>query len=221
MVGTRSARRAHDPSAGRALKMARRARRLTLDDVAVKLRIPPRQLKSLEEGDLSNFSAEVYARGAYTKYARYLGVDEDEHYRSFLRSLSGARERVPLKLPQTSTWLKRVWTPAGVLIISIAGSLLMVAGYLAWQVQSFVRVPALTLLEPTEVVLSGSSVTVVGWAQVESSVSVNGETVLLEDDGKFRFDLPLKEGINVLIVEATGVSGRTHAETRRLLVPRT
>lgn len=220
MVGTRSRRSAGGSSAGEALRAARRKLHLGLDEIGVTLRIPPRQLKSLEEGDLSVFAAEVYARGAYVKYARYLGVGGERTHRAFLRALSEAREQVPLKVPRAASWVARMWGPVGVAVLSLLAGVVLVAGYLAWQVQTFVRVPYLTLSEPRAAVLEQSSVTVRGQTQPDARLSINGEAVLLKPDGAFTFSLPLRRGVNVLRVEATGASGRTNVVERRLLVPR-
>lgn len=221
MVGTRSRRIVGDRSAGEALRAARRRLKLSLDEAGVALRIPPRQLKSLEEGDLSVFAAEVYARGAYVKYARYLGVKSDHTHRAFLRALSEARELVPLTVPRAASWLARVWGPAGVIVLSLLAGMALVASYLAWQVQAFVRVPPLMLTEPQEVVLSQPSVTVRGVTEPDVLLSINGEAVLLGPDGAFTHFLPLRRGVNVLRVEAMGASGRTNVVEQRLLVPRT
>lgn len=220
MVGTRSRRVVGNCSAGEALRAARRRQRLSLDEVGVILRIPPQQLKSLEEGDLSVFAAEVYARGAYVKYARYLGVGGDRTHRAFLRALSEARELVPLTVPRAASWLARVWGPAGVVVLGLLLGVSLVAGYLAWQVQSFVRVPHLALSEPRAAILEQSSVTVRGLTRPDARLTINGEAVLLQPDGAFTYSLPLRRGVNLLRVEATGASGRTNIVERRLLVPR-
>lgn len=211
MVGT---------NAGGVLRAARRKKKLTLDEVAAELRIPPEHLEALEQSDLGVFAAEVYARGAYVRYARYLGVERQETYYAFLRSLSGARKRAPLRLPQRARWLGRIWTPAGVIVLGVLAGVLVVAGYLGVQVQAFVRLPDLELLEPRGVVMEESQVAVRGRAEAEARVTVNGETVLLDEEGFFEMVLPLKPGINVLQLEARGVSGRTAVLKRDLLVTR-
>lgn len=221
MVGTRSRRVTGDHRVGEALRAARRRLKLSLDEAGVTLRIPPRQLKSLEEGDLSAFAAEVYAHGAYVKYARFLGIKSDHAHRAFLRALSEARELVPLAVPRAASWLARVWGPAGVLVLTLLAGVGLVAVYLAWQVQTFVRVPPLVLDEPREVLVEQDSVIVRGTTQPDARLTINGEAVLIAPDGAFTFYLPLRRGVNVLRVEATGASGRTNVVERRLLVPRT
>jgi len=210
-----------DTSAGEALRAVRRKRKLTLDAVAVELRIPPKHLKALEQGKLAVFAAEVYARGAYIKYARYLGVDRQDTYYAFLRSLSGTHERVSLRLPQRARWLVRVWTPAGVIVLTVLAGVLAVAGYLGVQVREFVRLPSLELIGPVSGIVEASQVAVRGRAEEKAYVTINGETVFLAEDGTFEAILPLRPGINVLQLEAKGASGRTRVLKRDLLVPRT
>jgi len=186
----------------------------------MRLRIPPKYLRALEEGDLSVFSAEVYAKGSYVKYANYLGVDTKDSWHAFLRSLAGAREHVPLRLPVPSTWLQRVLTPTGVFMVIVGLLVLLVAGYIGVQIRSFVRVPELQLLEPTGMSFEETEVVVRGVAEMDAEVTVNKESVLLDENGEFAFVLPLKPGINVLQVEVRGASGRTNTLTKHLLVPR-
>ena len=220
MVGARSGKNVGGEMAGRVLKEARQRRRLTLDAIATTLRIPPKHLRSLEEGDLAVFAAEVYARGAYMKYARYLGVDKKGTYRAFLRLLCEVREPVPLEVPRKASWLDRKRTPAVGLMAGIGLAVVVVVGYIGWQVQSYLRLPELELIEPAASILEQASVSVKGRAEEGSSVKVNGETVLLQAGGMFEMGIPLREGINVLQVEATGVSGRTNVVRKDILVPR-
>ncbi len=206
--------------AGAELRAARRKKGLTLDAVASELRIPPVQLAALEGGEAGVFAAEVYARGAYVKYARYLGVHRRESYHAFLRSMSGTSSKTALKLPRKVSWLERVWTPAGVIVLAVAAGVMAVTGYLAFQVQSYMHVPRLQLIEPDAKIVHGSRVTVKGWAEKNARVTVNDETVLLDKEGKFSTVIPLKGGINVLQLKAEGASGRTAVLRRDLLVER-
>jgi len=221
MVGARSKQATASYEAGKVLRQARLDRRLTLDDVAVDLRIPPDQLACLEEGDLTIFPAEVYARGAYLRYASYLGVEGRETFNSFLRSMTEVREMVPLKLPRTATWLVRIWTPVGVIVLGIGAAVMLVAGYIGWQVQSFVRLPDLEVAWPNEVVISQPWLEMMGQAERDAVVQINGATVLLREDETWSHQLPLRMGINVIRVEATGAAGRTRVLQKEILRPRT
>lgn len=220
MVSGGAGKKTAGQKAGQRLREARLARRLTVDEVAVRIRIPPKQLRALEEGNLTVFSAEIYAKGAYTKYAAYLGVDSKDDWHHFLRTLAGANVKVPLRVPVPATWWQRTLTPTGLLVLVVGMIVLLVAGYIGWQVLSFVRVPELVLLEPSTAVVEGSEILIKGRAEADAVVEINGERVLLDEANEFEYPLALKAGINVLEIRASGASGRLNTITKHLLVPR-
>ncbi|PIT98146.1 MAG: hypothetical protein COT71_02295 [Candidatus Andersenbacteria bacterium CG10_big_fil_rev_8_21_14_0_10_54_11] len=220
MVGTRTGGGSSAAAVGAQLRQAREALGSAVDEVAAEIRVPPQQLLSLEEGNLSVFPADVYARGAYLNYARYLGVDRQDTYRAFLRSLSFSREQVPLTVPTPARWLSRVLTPYGVFLLLLAGAVGAVGSYLGWQVFSFVRLPALTVTAPAAALAEGSLVTVAGKTEAGVTVQINGEYVPVDRTAHFSYQLWLRQGVNTIQVEAIGASGRSRVITRNVLVPR-
>lgn len=220
MVGTRPAKTRSDATVGQLLHRARAARKLSLKEVSKELNIPVRHLESLEQGDLSTFTAEVYARGAFQQYADFLQVRAEKTQHAFLRVLSGAREYVPLRVHRPLPWLQRFITPRWILAGAIALIAVLVGSYIGWQVQTFLRLPDLALLEPTSEVISGATVTIRGRAESNAQVTVNGETTVLANDGVFEVPMYLHPGINVLQIEAKNAAGRTRTITRDLLMPR-
>ena len=65
------------PSFGSRLRAAREARGLDLDACAHALKLPARVLRQLESNQREGIDYAVYLASYITKYARYLGVDED------------------------------------------------------------------------------------------------------------------------------------------------
>jgi len=63
---------------GGRLRAAREARGLDVESCAHALRLPTRVLKQIESNEYGGIDHHVYLGGYLTKYARYLGVDEDE-----------------------------------------------------------------------------------------------------------------------------------------------
>ena len=209
-----------DVGVGSLLQTARERRQVSLETVAQELSIPVAQLRGLEQGDVSVFAAEVYARGAFAKYAEYLGVQAEATDHAFMRVLSGAREFVPLKVHTPKPWLQAVMTPRWVLAGALLGVALLLGGYLAWQVGSFFRLPALAVTEPAAGVVEATSIVVQGTAAADAHVAINGEPIPVASDGAFSFDLPLHHGINRIEVSATNAAGRTRTVSRDILVPR-
>jgi cytoskeletal protein RodZ len=60
------------------LKSAREEKGISLDEVSDATKIPKRHLSSLEEGNFSCFSGEVYLRGALKNYAEVVGLNPKE-----------------------------------------------------------------------------------------------------------------------------------------------
>ncbi|MEX1997432.1 MAG: helix-turn-helix domain-containing protein [Candidatus Andersenbacteria bacterium] len=221
MVGTRPAKTRRDTTVGTILTRARHARGLSVAAVAAELNIPSKHLQSLEDGDLSVFSAEVYARGAFLKYADFLGVRAEKTQHTFLQILSGAREYVPLRVHRPQPWLVSMLTPRWILAGAIASIALVVGTYIALQVQSFLELPDLALREPVTGVSDGASLTIRGVAESHARVTVNGQPALLDTAGNFTVPLVLHPGINVVHVEAENAAGRKRIIQRDILMPRT
>lgn len=209
-----------DVTVGQILAQARRQRRLSLETVAELLKIPAKQLRGLEEGRLEVFSAEIYARGAFNKYTDFLGVRADETQHAFLRVLTGAREHVPLKVHRPRSWLLARFTPRWIIAGAVAGVALLVGGYVAWQVASFVWLPELAVSEAPGVA-QDTVVPITGTADTSAVVRVNGAQVLLDEKGRWSIEVGLHSGINVIQVQATNAAGRTRTLEKTVLLPRT
>lgn len=221
MVGTRPVKTRQDTTVGSLLREARERAGLSLTEVSEQLKIPVKHLRGLEEGDLSEFTAEVYARGAFNHYADFLGVRADTTQRAFLRVLSGAREYVPLKVHTPRSWLASVLTPRWILAVAITAVAILVGAYIFSQVQSFLRLPTVKITEPATNVVQGSSITVKGQTEPDIRLRVNGSEVLLDKNAQFSVPMIVHPGINVLQIEAENAAGRKRVITRDILMPRT
>jgi cytoskeletal protein RodZ len=220
MVGARPCRTRPDVSVGKVLQEARYRQGARLEQVADELRVPIKHLIALEEGDLSVFTAEIYARGAFHKYANYLGVAAEPYNRAFQRMLCGAREMVPLRLHTPRSRLQAMLGPKLFLAGALTVLAMMVGGYVVWQVTSFVRLPALALISPEAGVVAEDVIKVSGMAAEDAEVTINGEQVLLAESGRFETILHVHPGINVLQVKATNAAGRSRVIEKDVLMSR-
>ena len=220
MVGTRSRKTRPDTNLGQILSSAREARRLSQRDVAIALNMTERQLQALEEGDFSIFSAEIYARGACMRYATYLGIESEASERAIWRALSGAREAVPLKVHTAFSWFERTSSPRTMIWAVLSVVMLIVGGYIAWQVKSFWQLPQLSLDTTVPTVASDQYVSVQGKTEAGTKVTVNGEQIVLQPDASWHMDMRLHPGINVVYIEAQNAAGRKRVLERDILWPR-
>lgn len=217
MVGVRPGKSDHQEGLGARLKSTREAQNISLDDASGDLHIPVNQLNALEEEDFSVFSAELYARGAYRAYATYLGIYNKAVAREFLRALTHVRQRVPLTLHTPETFFDSLLNPRIIFIGGCVALSLLVGGYIAWQVQSFWRLPALVVDGSLSRSVDAGEITISGHTQELARVTINGESVLLTSDAKFSVLVSLRPGINPIRIEATNAAGRIRAKQLFLL----
>ncbi len=109
-------------SVGQVLREAREAQGITLEEVAVRLRLMHRQVEAMEADDFASLGQPVFARGFVRNYARLLGLDHE----ALLVRMEGAPEEKPVVSPADSppqhAWLTSPW-----LILLLLGVLLVLA----------------------------------------------------------------------------------------------
>lgn len=104
-------------------------------------------------------------------------------------------ERKTSKLMQDNTRLVRFLVYA---VLAVG-----VVGYIAWQVNSLIKPPALVIQNPQEsAVVYKSQLLVTGSVEPESEMTINGEVVLPKGDGTFEQRVYVMPGVNQFIFEA-------------------
>ena len=78
-------------TAGERLRLAREAKKLSLEDVAAQTRIPQRHLASIETGDWDNLPAPTYSIGFAKSYASAVGLDRVEIGNQLREEMGGQR----------------------------------------------------------------------------------------------------------------------------------
>lgn len=87
------------PTAGMLLLRGREAAGLTIDDVALQLKLAPRQVVALERDDFANLPGRTFIRGFVRNYARLLKLDAD----AVLEALPGLHGTPPERTPLAAT----------------------------------------------------------------------------------------------------------------------
>jgi cytoskeleton protein RodZ len=132
------------PAAARAgadLRAARERLGLSLDDVAVTLRIRPPHLEALEEGRIALLPGNAYALAFVRTYAGALGLDAEEMVRRFKAEAAEFSRRPELVFPVP---MPERGLPAGALML--LGLVLAVGAYTGWyRLSGEGRLPAETV----------------------------------------------------------------------------
>jgi cytoskeleton protein RodZ len=137
------------PAASRAgadLRAARERLGLSLEDVALDLRIRLPHLEALEEGQVSSLPGTAYALAFVRTYANALGLDAEEMVRRFRTEAAefGRRTELVFPLPMPERGL-----PAGAVVL--LGLVLAVGAYAGWyRLSGEGRLPAETVMAVPE-----------------------------------------------------------------------
>jgi len=124
------------PSVGARLAEARKAQKLSLDEVAARSRVPVRHLEAIESGDHTALPAATYSVGFVRTYAQLLGLDAAALASDF-RAEIGQRPD-PRKAPEPFEPADPARVPPRLLaLVALVIALLLAGGYAIWRAGLF------------------------------------------------------------------------------------
>lgn len=206
---------------GEILKKARERKDVSLEEVVAATKIKKEFLEAIEKSDFQKFSSEVVARGLVKNYAEFLDVPSRSALSIFKRDFKVRRSRevIPKEIVKTINRSKLNWSPKTTLISVVSAAFIALLSYLGYQYFSLVKNPSLELFQPQEnQQILTKKVEVIGRADPDSTVTINGELVSLSPKGEFHFTLILLPGENKIVVEATNRLGKTRKEERTVFI---
>jgi len=118
-------------SIGERLKRAREEKKLSLDDIAARTRIPIRHLQLIDNDEWDGLPAITYAVGFARNYADAVGLNGQEIGRELRGQLGGRPSRAPAPVYYEPADPARA-PPTRAIVIALAAALL-VAAYLVWR----------------------------------------------------------------------------------------
>ncbi|OGI25158.1 MAG: hypothetical protein A3J76_03060 [Candidatus Moranbacteria bacterium RBG_13_45_13] len=203
---------------GEQLKKLRSDGRVTLHEVSRETKIPVKYLVMIEEGDYEKLPPDVYVKGFLKSYAEYLGVDTGKLISLYLRDKdikknlgkNGHIDEAP-KAPKVPRFVitPKMMTAAAVVLVAISGFY-----YLYREIGRFAALPRLVVTEPTgDISIEGNSITVSGLTDQDAKLAINGEPVMVKENGEFQENILLQEGVNTVIVSAMNRFGKNASRT--------
>lgn len=193
---------------GSRLTRTRQALKLTRQDVAQRLGISLEDVRHLDHWRLSELSANLDAKQTLRHYALLLGLDPVE-----LSLPSEFTRQAPDIGKKSLVALSR--TTGSLMTLLLLGA---IGGFLLWRTLTAVAVPQLSVDAPEQgLSVTSPTLTVSGRASEQAKVFINGDSVLLEPDGKFNAEMILAPGPNTLSVVAVNALGR-QARVERIVI---
>lgn len=205
---------------GERLKRLRSDKRMSLMEISRATKIRVDYLENIEEGNYERLPVDVYVKGFLRSYAEFLGVDENVLIRLYEKEKGIKKNIEKNKFPEKEKPAKPinissfVFTPKR-LAFSLA-IILVIAGftYLYREIGSFASTPRLVILGPLDnTEIQGNSVYVEGATDKDAKLFINNQPILVNDDGKFRENVTVQPGVNVISVRSVNKFNKDTTET--------
>ena len=212
---------------GEKLKKLRSERRMSLSEASRFTRIQIKYLEYLEDGLYDKLPANVYVKGFLKSYAECLGVDENNLLRMYdkeseikknlekrnfsaadLRKSNSSADREKINI-SSFVLTPRIMAAAAIILAVLGGFF-----YLYKEIGSFASQPLLAIVSPeNNYSTSGNSIIVEGATDRDANIFLNGQPILVNDDGKFRETVTVQSGENVINVKAVNKFGKEAVES--------
>lgn len=202
---------------GQILQKTRRQKGLSLDQVALELRIRQKFLQALESEDFSLFASEVALVGFLKNYTEFLKLPLESILALYRRDHGG--KIVPAGLATYPASVFPAFSPEkSALAVGFLAFLLFVF-YLLFQYWSFNKPPRLTVWQPlTDGKTAALIVDVAGQTEGAAQVFINDQEIDVGADGRFSQKVPLRQGANTLTILARAASGKENSVVRQIVV---
>jgi len=211
-----------DASVGEILTERRKQKKISLDMAAAATKISAKYLAALEKGDCQSLPDGVYARNFLREYCYFLELDCRQLLKNFTEetNLINIKEKdEPVfshQRPKRQYFLSlpKIMRNIILLIAIMAGFL-----YLGLRIKQIIAPPLLIIDFPAENYATGENkIIFFGRTEPEARLFINGRETLSDETGKFKAEISLKEGLNVISVKAQKQYSKEAAAVRQVLV---
>lgn len=208
---------------GEKLKKLRSERRISLSDISRVTKIQVKYLESLEEGRYDDLPADVYIKGFLKSYADFFGLDENFFIR-FYEKEKGiknnlAKNKIGTKNKKKTNQISVSFisiTPKKIALAIVFVLALAIIIFIYKELGSFASVPKLVILSPeNNSEIEGKLVAISGSTEKDARLFINGQPILVNDEGNFLENLTLQSGPNAISIKAIN---RFNKETEETLV---
>lgn len=201
------------------LREARTSKGLTPQDVERAIKIREKYIVAIEADSFGQLPSPSYAKGFVRNYAEYLGLPTDSMMAFFRRQMTDVSRAslLPKGIAQT---LRPSWfhlTPGRFVGLLVSVLLIIFFLYLGRQYFRIGKAPPLTVNSPAnQQIVSGSRVVVEGQSDRDATVTINGISTIVRDDGRFYEQVAVEPGVNKIMITAASRFGKTTTVVREV-----
>lgn len=184
---------------------------MTRRELADASQVLEKYITAFEEFRYQDLPGDVYARNFLRSIATAFHINESRLLDRYIEDSGAFPYKQSLTPTQTDQRL-HFWTPQRIKLTGLIALILIVMGYVGYELRGFVIPPSITIQNPQDnIALSALEVTVSGLTDTGVSITINGAPVPVTDEGTFTATIDLTPGVNSLAIVAKHKFGR---ETR-------
>lgn len=201
---------------GQLLKEARSKKRYSLRRLEELTRIKKDFIESLENGVWGELPAFPTVLGFVKNLSATLKINVNMAVAVLKRDYPLKKEVINPK-PDVSS--KFVWGPKLTFAIGVGIVLTAITGYLVFQWAKFTSPPSLNLISPKEgQIVTENFVVVAGSTDTDAKVTANNQSVITDQNGKFRMELEVALATKEIVIKAVSRSGKETIVSRKIQV---
>ena len=189
---------------------------LELIEVESRTKIRRKYLEALERDQLFDLPSIVYVHGFLKQLSRVYSLDADDLIRLFNKERNIALHIEPIIFSPPIKEIKKISfiTPIKVFIVAITSAIIMLLIYAGYHLFGSMAGPKLIIFSPkNNVTVSNYSLNVAGQTDPDAVLTINGQNVGIDIEGKFLLPITLSRGANTLYI----ISERSNKQTSQLL----
>lgn len=200
------------------LKKAREKKDLSREQLSRQTGISEEFIHQLETGKYDG-QGDVYTIGKLRFLADFLGLSADEAEELYVRETPEPSGKSGRRIRRDDKVRSPIVTSSVAVQAVVFSALALMLGYILWQVFLLASNPRLDLTYPEEnQTITTEEIDIVGYTTPGSEVTIDGQPVLVADDGSFRYSVNLDDGTHVFNLEARSSLGRTSSLERTVIV---
>jgi len=207
---------------GNILKKARQEKGCSIADASKTLKIHSKFLKALENGNYEIFAHPIHIKGFLKNYAGFLDLDVPQVLAFWRREYKNTAHQTPIyNVTKPLKKPKLIITPG---VLTTGTTLILVVaflGYLFWQYRSIAGPPPLNITAPKkDVIVSDPQIIIKGESDPQARLELNGQKILVDENGTFTIEYVLSDGTNILKFVAENEFGKKTEVIRRAVYER-
>jgi len=204
---------------GEKLFTLRKEAHLTLSELSEKTKIQKKYLKAFENGAYQKLPDPIYSRNYLKRYIQTMGGNEKYYLDQFEQERGTCDLVKSNQVPRQKARAIKFFVASRMIKVAIfvlfIGSL---TAYLGFEVKTIISPPQIDIIYPVDgASTKEATILVKGKVEKGTVLKINGQDVLLAQNGTFEKEMALERGLNILSFSGAKRYSHTSTQFRRVI----